>query len=160
VTRTLQPAHYQFLLLALCAVIYAPGLSGPMLLEDYPRLTPLMAAEPRDWHTLADTYLLSNGGLPGRPVSMASFIANAMLHGDELRHWKATNLLIHSLTAIVVLLAWIIRQPRVLAAAGIVVLLTWSSLTVVRAGIWGSASLQATHFEMLHPRSKLRPGTP
>jgi hypothetical protein len=57
-------------------------------------------------------------------------------------------------------LAQLIRQPRVLAAAGIVLLLCWSSLTVVRAGIWGSASLQASHFATLHPQSKHRLGAP
>ena len=42
----------------------------------------------------------------------------------------------------------------------IVLLLAWSSLTVVRAGIWGSATLQAAHFSMLHPGSKHRLRTP
>lgn len=136
-TRTLQPRHYQFLLLllllVLCGVIYAPGLSGPMLLDDYPRLSPLMTAEPRDWHNLADTYLFSDSGQPGQPVSMASFIANAVLHGGELRYWKATNLLIHGLTAMVVfLLARILLRARpVTAAPGQA---GWLALLV--AGLW------------------------
>ena len=50
----------------------------------------------------------------------------------------------------------LLTQPRVLAAAGIVLLLSWSSLTVVRAGIWGTASLLATHISTGHPESKHR----
>jgi hypothetical protein len=60
------------------------------------------------------------------------------------------------LLALVALLAQLIRQPRVLAAAGIVLLLSWSSLTVVRAGIWGSPSLLAAHAAAVHPDSKHR----
>ncbi len=136
-TRAIQPFHSQLLLLllllAICVLIYAPGLSGPMLLDDYPQLSPLMEAEPRDWQTLGDTYLFSNSGHLSRPVSMASFIANAVLHGDELRYWKATNLLIHGLTAIIVffLTRILFRAAPVTAAPGQA---GWLALLV--AGLW------------------------
>ena len=105
VSRSPEPLHYQLalllLLLVMCTVIYAPGLQGPMLHDDYPQLSGLLEAENRDWRELSDKYLLSNSGYLGRPVSMASFIASAILHGGDLRYWKAGNLLLHCLNAIV-----------------------------------------------------------
>jgi hypothetical protein len=105
VSRPLNPIIHQLLLLLLllvmCAVIYLPGLQGPMLHDDFPQLSGLMTAQGADWRELSDVYMMSDSGYLGRPVSMASFIANAILHGGELRDWKATNLLIHGLTAIV-----------------------------------------------------------
>ena len=86
----------------MCAVVYVPGLQGPMLHDDFPQLSGLLATDTGDWRELSDEYLVSASGYLGRPVSMASFIANAILHGGELRYWKATNLLIHGLTAVVV----------------------------------------------------------
>ena len=86
----------------MCAVVYMPGLQGPMLHDDFPQLSGLLRAQSADWRELSDAYLMSDSGALGRPVSMASFIASAILHGGELRYWKATNLLIHTLTGIVV----------------------------------------------------------
>jgi hypothetical protein len=106
VSRLRKPIVHQLLLLLLlvvmCAVIYMPGLQGPMLHDDFPQLFGLLSAQGAAWRELSDAYLMSDSGYLGRPVSMASFIANAILHGGELRNWKATNLLIHALTAIVV----------------------------------------------------------
>jgi hypothetical protein len=106
VSRPVKPLIHQLLLLLLllvmCAVVYMPGLQGPMLHDDFPQLSGLLSAQSADWRQLSDAYLMSDSGYLGRPVSMASFIANAILHGGELRDWKATNLLIHALTAIVV----------------------------------------------------------
>ena len=136
-TRAIKPFHSQLLLLllllAISVLIYAPGLSGPMLLDDYPQLSPLMEAVPGGWQTLGDTYLFSNSGHLSRPVSMASFIANAVLHGDELRYWKATNLLIHGLTAIIVffLARVLFRAAPVTAEPGQA---GWLALLV--AGLW------------------------
>jgi hypothetical protein len=58
------------------------------------------------------------------------------------------------LLAVVAGLTQVVRQPRVLAAAGIVLLLSLSSLTAMRAGIWGSASLLMKHMYAVHPDSK------
>lgn len=143
--RYLKALHYQLflllLLLVLCAVIYRPGLGGPMLLDDFPQLSGLMESDSQDWHTLAGNYLLSNSGQLGRPVSMASFIASAMLHGNDLRYWKAANLLIHLMTALVVFfLARVLLRATSLAAgkeaAG------WLALLV--AGLWLLHPLQVS----------------
>lgn len=106
VTPIPKPLHAQLSLLLLLLLIsffvYAPGLQGPMLLDDYSQLGGLMDVEARDWNTLSDSYLFSNSGHLKRPVAMASFIVNAMLHGDELFYWKTTNLLIHLLVAVLI----------------------------------------------------------
>ena len=88
-SRSPEPLRYQLalllLLLVMCAVIYVPGLPGPLLHDDYPQLSGLLEAENRDWRELSDKYLLSDSGYLGRPVSMATFIASALLHGGDLR---------------------------------------------------------------------------
>ena len=90
-SRPVKPLIHQLLLLLLllvmCAVVYMPGLQGPMLHDDFPQLSGLLRAQSADWRELSDAYLMSDSGALGRPVSMASFIASAILHGGELRYW-------------------------------------------------------------------------
>ncbi|MDX1698859.1 MAG: hypothetical protein R3308_11255, partial [Thiohalobacterales bacterium] len=91
-------------LLAVTALVYTPGLGGPPLLDDESVLLPLMALDPdawRDW--LADEITTERGHL-SRPVSMATFLANRVLQGTDLRYWKATNVLLHLLTGVLVFL--------------------------------------------------------
>lgn len=85
---------------ALCALsvltvmLYWPALSGPLLLDDSIVVTPLLRAGQlgHDWRS----FLFSDSGPLGRPLAMASFIANAKWSVD-LRYWKATNLVLHVL---------------------------------------------------------------
>ncbi len=79
----------------LTILLYAPALSGPLLLDDSTVIAPLLTAAQlgHDWRS----FLFSASGPLGRPLAMASFILNAILHGDDLRAWKATNLALHVL---------------------------------------------------------------
>ena len=83
-----------FALSALTAMLYWPALSGPLLLDDSIVITPLLSAAQlgHDWRS----FLFSDSGPLGRPLAMASFIANAQMSLD-LRYWKATNLAVHVL---------------------------------------------------------------
>lgn len=133
----LTPLHRQLLLLtlllAVCAAIYFPGLQGPMLLDDFPQLSGLMSSAGQGWQALAGNYLFSSSGPFSRPVSMVTFIANAVLSGDDLRYWKAVNLLLHLLTAVSVfflarLLLHVTTPAAGMARAG------WLALLV--SGLW------------------------
>ena len=80
------------LILLLTYLIYLPGLSGPMILDDYPQLNPILEnIGAGSW----SGYLLSESGVLGRPVAMVSFIFNAVVAGKDFWWWKFTNLAIH-----------------------------------------------------------------
>ena len=111
-------------LMLLTAMLYWPALGGPLLLDDSTVITPLLQAAERgqDWRN----FLFSDSGPLGRPVAMASFIANAMLSVD-LRYWKATNLAVHLIngaliyalfTALARVIQWPAPRARVLALGG------------------------------------------
>ena len=80
-------------LLATC-VVYWPGLSGPMVLDDGINLAPL-----NDWLqglTGWWSVVVDNGSGPlGRPVSMASFVLNLALIDQGSWGLKLGNLVIH-----------------------------------------------------------------
>lgn len=79
--------------LAATAVIYAPGMTGPLLLDDFQVLVPLNLLESTD--LFSREALTSRSGSLGRPISMTSFAFNSWLHGDEWMYWKALNVLLH-----------------------------------------------------------------
>jgi hypothetical protein len=88
-------------LAGLCALtlwLYAPGLHGPLVFDDYQAIGGLLEANglPPDW----PHWVISPTGPLGRPVSMLSFLANAGLFGNALWAWKLTNVLLHCVTGI------------------------------------------------------------
>jgi hypothetical protein len=87
--------------LTVTAVVYWPGLSGPFLFDDGPNLRPL-----NDWltgHTGWLSVVLENrSGLFGRPISMATFVANVAMLGASPWALKLGNLLIHLINGILV----------------------------------------------------------
>lgn len=97
---------------ALAFAIYAPGLGGPALLDDTRIVVPLMEAAGR----AEPAPEVSGGGPLGRPLSMLSFRASAGLHGAELAHWKATNVVLHAVNGVV--LAALLRLLLLAVGAG------------------------------------------
>ena len=80
-------------LLGITAILYWPGLGGPLLFDDYTSIKPLleMGSLPADWRA----FVMSPTGPLGRPLSMLTFLANLQWSGDDLWAWKATNLFLH-----------------------------------------------------------------
>lgn len=89
--------------------VYAPGLSGSFLFDDWGNLPPLGAMGPIDnWHALV-TYLLSGIASPtGRPVAMLSFLIDANNWPAPPEPFKYTNILIELLNG--ALLTWLTFQ--------------------------------------------------
>lgn len=85
-----------FVAIAWCMLLYWPGLSGPLLLDDGPQLRIFLAPSSPDSIQSLD-YLFSQSGQLGRPVAMLTFILNYELTGQGLFNWKLTNLIIHVL---------------------------------------------------------------
>jgi Flp pilus assembly protein TadD len=85
----------------LAAVIYAFGLSGPFLLDDFVNLQPVL-----DWSEGGidlKTLIAQNSSGPfGRPVAMLSFAGSAALFGTTSLGFKLGNLLLHLLIGIIV----------------------------------------------------------
>lgn len=92
-------------LLATAAWIYAPGLAGPTLLDDSVNLAPLatLKVEPQYW---VDATLGNRSGAFGRPVAMATFVAQYVLGYDDVWYGKYLNLILHLLNASI--LCWLV----------------------------------------------------
>lgn len=88
--------------LTLTTAVYWPGLSGPLLLDDMPQLNGLIAASGGDPAELFGNYIVSSSGPLGRPVAMASFIGDAMIHGPNIWWWKLSNLVFHLISGLLV----------------------------------------------------------
>jgi tetratricopeptide (TPR) repeat protein len=83
-------------------LVYRPGLSGLLLLDDVPQLEELIKQSATDPATLFRDFIISTSGPTGRPVSMATFIGNAIGYGPDIGWWKYTNVLIHLLNGLLV----------------------------------------------------------
>lgn len=73
---------------------YAPGLHGPLMLDDAGSLSPLsawLAGQIGWWEVLFG----NPSGVFGRSLPMAAFLANAALGGDSVYALKLGNLFIH-----------------------------------------------------------------
>ncbi|MCB1636333.1 MAG: hypothetical protein KDI51_17225, partial [Xanthomonadales bacterium] len=90
------PVHWLLLgcTLAITAAIYAPGLHGPWLFDDFPNLEVLkrfIAGDVTAWYVI----FTNESGPLGRPLAMASFALDAQLFGESSWHAKRSNLVLH-----------------------------------------------------------------
>jgi tetratricopeptide (TPR) repeat protein len=115
------------LLLAATAWLYAPGVHGPALLDDRTSVT-LLETDVDSRQRVEQVFGDGSGPL-GRPVTMATFVAERALVGDDLRWSKAINIALHLLNGL--LLAWLIH--RLLRAAGYSQLV---AVALLAAGLW------------------------
>jgi len=126
-----------FLILLLTFLIYLPGLSGPMILDDYPQLNPILENIGKgSW----SGHLLSESGVLGRPVAMVSFILNAVAAGKDFWWWKFTNLAIHLLAGVLVF----VLSTRLLAAEDGRIRRNVHYLALLTAGLWLLHPLQVS----------------
>lgn len=94
------------LAMAVTVIVYAPGLSGGWLFDDYPNIVNNAEVLP-DEATLAsltDAALSSPSSRFKRPLASLSFAANHLMSGMEPFGWKLTNLVIHLLNGLMVFL--------------------------------------------------------
>ena len=100
------------LILLLTALVYWPGLEGPLLLDDHPTLRPLMDAH-AGVQTWAEVILGGGAGPTGRPVAMATFVANWWTTGANPWFLKLTNLGLHLVCGALVyaLARLLLRRP-------------------------------------------------
>lgn len=109
-TRLPTPLSNGWALLALALLIttlvYAPGLSGGWLFDDYPNIVDNHGVQPAhgDIPSLIGAALSSPASDFKRPLASLSFAANYLASGLDPYAMKATNLVIHLLNGLLVFL--------------------------------------------------------
>lgn len=83
--------------------LYAPGLPGPFVFDDFPNLSPLGEYSHLDyWSRLLLYISSSDSGPTGRPVSLLTFFLNQSSWPSDPYSFKFTNLMIHLLNGVLV----------------------------------------------------------
>ena len=119
-------------LLLLTCLLYWPGLTGPLLMDDYGNLGPLGDnGGVRTFDAFRNFVFGNSSGPTGRPVAMLSFLLDAQNWPPPIPALKYTNLMIHLLCGISIcwmsfLLAQLLGLTR----------LQGSKLALLVAGIW------------------------
>lgn len=90
-------------MLAVVAACYWPGLTGPLLFDDFGNLSNVTAWLDGD-RTLWSVITQNRSGPGGRPIAMATFVLDAALWGKDVWHFKLTNLVVHLMCGAMVLL--------------------------------------------------------
>jgi protein O-mannosyl-transferase len=124
------------LLLSLAAWVYAPGTSGPALLDDYSSLGSLenVGESPEQ----AFDYILGDeSGALGRSVSMATFVLEQALGAGDIATTKRVNIAIHLFNGfLVALLLLLLGRSKSMPFAPVA--------AVLFAGVWVLAPLQVS----------------
>ena len=86
---------------AACALAYSNALGGPFVFDDLPAIVENELLPPE---SLRDCFSAPAGSTAsGRPLVALSFALNHALFGLEVTGWRATNLILHALTALALL---------------------------------------------------------
>lgn len=94
---TTSPYFHLFIALVLSFLVYAPGLGGGFIFDDFPNLihNPQFPPDVLSPSSLVEVILSSNSGPTGRPLSMLSFAVETYFVGFDPFILKLTNLAIH-----------------------------------------------------------------
>jgi pentatricopeptide repeat protein len=91
-----------FIYVIVCIFIYWNGLNGPFILDDLNSFAPLFNIDNSLEAVLLNLkrYVIELD----RPLAYATFIINSLFSGESTFYWKATNLALHILTGILLLI--------------------------------------------------------
>lgn len=105
--------------ICLAIILYAcyyPGLSGPFMLDDF-QIIPKSQLLNFSWSELISISVRNESGPLNRPIALISFALNSFWFGDNTFFYKATNVILHLLTGIVLFAVlkklFSIQQPRI-----------------------------------------------
>lgn len=116
----------------IAAFILLPAINGPLLLDDGIHLDPIA-----QWlANKSDTFHLIFGntsGPFGRPISIISFVLNALSTGTQIWPMKLTNLVLHLVTGLSLILLFhrLFRRDPNLCANAIIVSIAAASLWLI-----------------------------
>lgn len=89
-------------LLALCALLYWPGLNGPLILDDAVNLDILRLLDDARQLTLANVLAERGGVVGGRPLSWLTFVLNWRATPGDVWSFKLVNLILHLVNGVLV----------------------------------------------------------
>ena len=138
-TRNLKTLLAFLALCLLTVTIYTPGLSGDYMFDDMQNLLQnnRMAVKTLDVEALQAASFSSGAGKLRRPVSMFSFALNRYFFGIDPYSYKLTNLAIHLLTGLMLLLLGQLILRNLQQHSRVPISATAASwLPVLVAGIW------------------------
>lgn len=96
-------------LISVVILIYSPGITGTLLLDDYGSLSPMgEGGGVSNWSTFRQFVFGNSTGPSGRPVSMVSFLIDAQDWPANVAAFKYTNIMIHLLSGL--MLCWFVNE--------------------------------------------------
>jgi protein O-mannosyl-transferase len=122
----MQPFFWLLALMTITVLIYLPGINGPFLFDDAQNIVSPIQAWLDGRTGWQDIVFGNRSGLFGRPLPMATFLANAALSGLAAMPFKATNIAIHIICSILIyklIFALLQRDPLLGSRAKIYALL-------------------------------------
>ncbi|MFZ5560659.1 MAG: hypothetical protein ACOY41_03880 [Pseudomonadota bacterium] len=154
VYRLPKPSIAIFFLALLLLVLwsFAPGLGGQLIFDDLPNFQP--------WKDLGDidsfadvlTFTFSSSGLPGRPLSLLTFLVDDQSWAPDVHALKRTNLALHLLNLCLVfwfsLKVFRCLRPDLTALRG-------SMLALFAAALWALHPLQVSNVSYVIQRMNL-----
>lgn len=134
---------WRYLLVALGALIlttlaFSRGLTGPLVLDDDNNLAPLIDYQSGQ-RSAMNVIAGNQSGDIGRAVAMATFVANAATTGGSVYAFKATNLAIHLVAGVLLMLLLrrlLARDPRLAARSPL--------LAIALAAVWLLSPMQVS----------------
>lgn len=151
-TPTLLGAISLFLLLGLTAWAYLPGLNGELIFDDIPNLQPWASLQDITSRVDVLTFVFSGTGLPGRPLSLLSFLIDDQSWPPDIFALKRTNLAIHLLNLCLTLWLCLKLLRRLLPAAPESRILLLSFLATA---LWALHPLQVSNVSYIIQRMNL-----
>ncbi|MGO4501962.1 MULTISPECIES: tetratricopeptide repeat protein [unclassified Dyella] len=126
------------LALMLTMIIYWPGLSGGWLFDDYPNILSNHAVQPTklDFRALVRAALSSPASEFKRPLASLTFVVNFAISGLNPWGWKLTNLAIHLLNGILMLVLSRLLLLRVAALSESITKERANVVAALIAGAW------------------------
>ena len=123
------------------AVVFAPGLSGGFLLDDFPNIVTnsRVQAESLTWESLVRAASAYQPGVYGRPLATMTFAVDYAIGGKNPWAFKLTSLAVHIVNALLVF--WLVRRLFALKADGMT---RSATAAFVVATLWAIHPLQVS----------------
>jgi hypothetical protein len=139
-------------LLALTLWAFAPGTGGQLIFDDIPNLMPWQDLGDINSAAKAVTFTFSGTGIPGRPLSLLSFLIDDQSWSPDIHALKRTNLAIHLINFCLVfwlcLKVFRYLRPDLGEQHG-------TLLALLAAGIWALHPLQVSNVSYIIQRMNL-----
>lgn len=137
-------------LLNLVTWSFAAGLGGGLIFDDLPNLLPWQNMG--DIHTLSQalTFTFSGNSLPGRPLSLLSFLIDDQSWPPNIYSLKRTNLAIHLLNTCLIFWLSLKLLPRLLNNSTAI-----TGFALFIAAIWALHPLQVSNVSYIIQRMNL-----